>query len=103
MQHFTAEDLQHAVREAGTILVTFSADWCFPAKGLAASLEQFERASGSGLTVAVLKIDEHSDVPGRFGVRGLPTTMLFKDGAVAATRLGDLTERQLQDWLDELV
>jgi thioredoxin len=103
MEFFTDGSLDDAVRGAEPVIVAFAATWCCPSQDLAAALEGIASERGGGLTVGVVDVDEHPKVPARYGVRGLPTTMLFKDGFVASTRLGPLSPRQLRDWVDGLV
>lgn len=102
MRRLTKDELEYAVSGAGPVVVAFSASWCLSSLDLAAALEQIGEAMGADrVTVGVIEVDEDPSVPARYGVRGLPTTMLFKDGAVVATRVGGLTRRQLQDWVDD--
>ncbi len=103
MQVFTDGSLDDAVRGAEAVIVAFAASWCCPSQSLAAALAGIAAEGRSGLTVGVVDVDEHPKVPAKYGVRGLPTTMLFKDGFVASTRLGQLSPRQLRDWVDGLV
>jgi thioredoxin 1 len=100
MQRFTKEKLEYAVNGAGPVVAAFSADWCSSSLSLAAALKQIGQALGDDrVTVGMVQVDEDPRVPARYDVRGLPTTMLFKNGAIVATRVGGLTNRQLQDWV----
>jgi thioredoxin 1 len=103
MQIFTDGSLDDAVRGAEAVVVAFAASWCCPSRDLAAALAGIAAERRAGLTVGVVDVDEHPTVPAKYGVRGLPTTMLFKDGLVASTRLGPLSPRQLREWVDDLV
>ncbi len=103
MQFFTDGSLDDAVRGAEAVVVAFAASWCCPSQTLAAALAGIAEERRAGLKVGVVDVDEHPTIPARYGVRGLPTTMLFKDGLVASTRLGQLSPRQLREWVDDLV
>ncbi len=85
------------------VLVDFWAEWCGPCKTIAPALEEIAKELGDRVTVVKINIDENPQTPTKFGVRGIPTLMLFKDGEVAATKVGALPRKQLQDWLEENV
>jgi thioredoxin 1 len=82
------------------VLVDYWAEWCGPCKSIAPILEDVAREYGGRLKVAKLNVDENQSVPARFGIRGIPTLMLFKNGNVEATRVGALTKSQLTAFLD---
>src|SRR6476659_5500840 len=103
MQFFTDGSLDDAVRGTDPVVVAFAADWCCPSQSLAEALAGIAAERGARLTVLVVDVDEHPTVPAKYGVRGLPTTMLFKDGFVASTRLGQLSPRQLREWVEDHV
>lgn len=103
MRFFTDGSLDDAVRGPEPVLVGFAASWCCPSQSLTVALAGIAAERGACLTVGVVDVDEHPAVPAKFGVRGLPTTMLFKDGFVASTRLGQLSPRQLRQWVDDHV
>jgi thioredoxin 1 len=98
---FSAGSLKEAVQGHGPTVVIFAAQWCSPSQRLVRALLQVEMKSPD-LSLGVSDVDTHPEVPARFGVRGLPTTMLFRDGAVEATRLGELSPLQLKEWMGEL-
>jgi thioredoxin 1 len=81
------------------VLVDFWAEWCGPCKMIGPSLEEISEELGEQVTIAKLNIDENPDAPGRYGVRGIPTMILFKNGAPAATKVGAAPKSQLKGWL----
>ena len=82
------------------VLVDFWAEWCGPCKMIGPSLEEISEELGEQVTIAKLNIDDNPDAPGRYGVRGIPTMILFKNGAPAATKVGAAPKTQLQSWLE---
>jgi thioredoxin 1 len=85
----------------GPVLVDFWAEWCGPCKQIAPSLEEIAAEMDGKLTVAKINIDENPETPTRLGVRGIPTLMLFKDGELAATKVGALPKSKLVEWINE--
>jgi thioredoxin 1 len=82
------------------VLVDYWAAWCGPCKMIAPILEEVSKEYDGRLTVAKLNVDENQDTAAKFGIRGIPTLMLFKDGKVAATKVGALSKSQLTAFLD---
>ncbi|SEI50376.1 thioredoxin 1 [Allopseudospirillum japonicum] len=82
------------------VLVDYWAEWCGPCKMIAPVLEDIAKEYAGKLKVCKLNIDENSDTPPKFGIRGIPTLMLFKDGTVEATKVGALSKSQLVAFLD---
>jgi thioredoxin len=85
------------------VLVDFWAEWCGPCKQIAPALEALDAQLGDKVTVAKLNIDENPMTPSKYGVRGIPTLMLFKDGQVAATRIGALPKGKLLEWVESVL
>ncbi|MAI98497.1 MAG: thiol reductase thioredoxin [Nisaea sp.] len=85
------------------VLVDFWAEWCGPCKTIAPALEEIAGEMAAELTIAKLNIDDNPKTPQQFGVRGIPTLMLFKDGELAATKIGALPKTQLKDWIDSVL
>ena len=81
------------------VLVDYWAEWCGPCLQIAPALEEIAKEMGGRLTVAKINIDDNPVTPTKFGVRGIPTLMLFKDGQVAATKVGALPKGKLVEWL----
>jgi len=89
------------VLQAGQpVLVDYWAEWCGPCKMIAPILDEVSKDYDGRLKVAKMNVDENRDVPAKFGIRGIPTLMLFKDGQLAATKVGALSKAQLTAFLD---
>ena len=84
----------------GPVLVDFWAEWCGPCRMIAPALEEIADELGDKVTIAKLNIDENPDTPGRYGVRGIPTMLLFKDGQPVAQKVGAAPRSQIQQWLE---
>ena len=87
----------------GLVLVDYWAEWCGPCKQIAPALEEISTEMEGALTVAKLNIDENPATPGSYGVRGIPTMMLFKDGEIAATKVGAMPKNKIVEWINESV
>ena len=82
------------------VLVDFWAEWCGPCRMIAPALEELSQELGDKVTIVKLNIDENPEAPGRYGVRGIPTMILFKDGQPAATKVGAEPKSRIQAWLE---
>ncbi|AOB30711.1 thioredoxin [Bordetella sp. H567] len=82
------------------VLVDYWAEWCGPCKMIAPILEEVAKEYAGRITIAKLNVDENNETPGKYGIRGIPTLMLFKDGKAAATKVGALSKSQLTAFLD---
>ena len=83
------------------VLVDYWAEWCGPCKMIAPILDEVARDYAGKLRVAKVNIDENQETPARFGIRGIPTLMLFKDGQLAATKVGAMSKAQLTAFIDQ--
>ena len=82
------------------VLVDFSAEWCGPCKMIAPVLDEIANEYGEKLKVVKLNIDENQSTPPKYGIRGIPTLMLFKNGNIEATKVGALSKSQLTAFID---
>ncbi len=95
---FEAEVLQST---KPAVLVDYWAEWCGPCKMIAPILDEVATAYGDKLQITKMNVDENRDIPGKFGIRGIPTLMLFKGGQLAATKVGALSKSQLTAFIDQ--
>ena len=84
------------------VLVDFWAEWCGPCKQIAPALEQIAQEFGDQVTIAKVNIEESPTTPSRYGVRGIPTLMLFKGGQMASMKVGPTTKAKILEWLTEM-
>src|SRR5689334_10007507 len=99
--HITDDTFEQEVLQSQTpVLVDYWAEWCGPCKMIAPALDQIASEYAGRLKVAKLNIDENQSTPPKYGIRGIPTLMLFKNGAVEATKVGALSKTQLAAFID---
>ena len=84
----------------GPVLVDFWAEWCGPCRMIGPALEELSDELGDKVTIAKLNIDENPDAPAKYGVRGSPTMLLFKNGEAVAQKVGAAPRSQIQQWLE---
>jgi len=88
------------IKAEGSVLVDYWADWCGPCKMIAPILDEIAEEYAGKLKVAKLNIDENPNTPPKFGIRGIPTLMIFKNGNVEATKVGAVSKSQLSAFID---
>ena len=101
IQHVTDDTFDPEVLKSETpVLVDYWAEWCGPCKSIAPILDEVAKEYSGRLKVTKINVDQNQVTPAKFAVRGIPTLMLFKNGAVEATRVGALSKSQLTAFLD---
>jgi thioredoxin 1 len=101
IKHTTDASFESDVMKADKpVLVDYWAEWCGPCKQIAPILDELAKDYDGRLQIAKMNVDENRDVPAKFGIRGIPTLMLFKGGQLTATKVGALNKAQLTAFLD---
>ena len=101
IKHVSDASFKADVLDAQTpVLVDFWAEWCGPCKMIAPILDDVAGAYSGKLSIAKVNVDENTEVPAKFGIRGIPTLMIFKGGQLAATKVGALSKAQLTAFID---
>ena len=96
----TDQSFEADVLKSGSpVLVDFWAEWCGPCKQIAPALEQIAEEMKGQLTVAKMNIDENQRIASQYGVRGIPTLMLFKEGKLVATKVGAMPKTKMVEWI----
>ena len=90
---------EDVISAPGPVLVDFWAEWCGPCRMIAPALEEISNELGGKVTVAKLNIDDNPDAPAKYGVRGIPTMILFRDGKQVDAKVGALPKGALKDWI----
>ena len=102
IKHVSDASFQADVLNApAPVLVDFWAEWCGPCKMIAPILDEVAGTYQGKLQIAKMNVDENREVPAKFGIRGIPTLMLFKDGQLAATKVGAMSKAQLTAFIDQ--
>ena len=100
--HVGDADFEAQVLKSDTpVLVDFWAEWCGPCKMIAPVLDEVANTYSGKLKVAKVNVDENREIPAKFGIRGIPTLMLFKGGQLAATKVGAMSKAQLTAFIDQ--
>jgi len=101
VHHISDDSFEQEVLQAGVpVLVDYWADWCGPCKMISPILDEVAKEYSGKLKVCKLNIDENQATPPKFGIRGIPTLMIFKNGNVEATKVGALSKSQLTAFVD---
>lgn len=102
IKHISDSSFESDVLKSGLpVLVDYWAEWCGPCKMIAPILDDVSAAYEGKLQIAKMNVDENREIPAKFGIRGIPTLMLFKDGQLAATKVGALSKAQLTAFIDQ--
>ena len=101
IKHISDASFEADVLQSDTpVLVDYWAEWCGPCKMIAPILDEVAVAYNGKVTVAKMNVDQNREVPAKFGIRGIPTLMVFKGGQLAATKVGALSKAQLTAFID---
>ena len=102
IKHLSDASFEADVLKASTpVLVDYWAEWCGPCKMIAPILDEVAGTYQGKLQIAKMNVDENREIPAKFGIRGIPTLMLFKDGQLAATKVGAMSKSQLTAFIDQ--
>jgi thioredoxin 1 len=102
IRHTSDASFETDVLKSGTpVLVDYWAEWCGPCKMIAPVLDEIASAYQGKLAIAKMNVDENREIPAKFGIRGIPTLMLFKNGQLAATKVGAMSKAQLAAFIDK--
>jgi thioredoxin 1 len=93
---------QDVLKSSQPVVLDFWAEWCGPCRMLSPVLDELA-AELNGVTIAKMNVDENPNTPAKFGVRGIPTLMVFKDGELKETRVGGLPKADLKKWIEDTV
>jgi thioredoxin 1 len=102
IKHISDDTFEKEVLQSSSpVLVDYWAEWCGPCKMIAPILDEIAGTYEGKLQVTKMNVDDNREIPGKFGIRGIPTLMLFKNGQLAATKVGALSKSQLTEFIDQ--
>ncbi|MDA0261403.1 MAG: thioredoxin TrxA [Proteobacteria bacterium] len=102
--HITDDSFEQSVVNAVVpVVVDYWAEWCAPCRQIAPALEEIAVEMAGRVTIAKMNVDENPQTPSKFGVRGIPTLMLFKGGEVASTKIGALPKGKIKEWIESAI
>lgn len=90
---------KEVLKASGPVMVDFWAEWCGPCKALSPIVDEVANEVAGKMKIVKINIDENPNAPTKYGVRGIPTLMVFKDGELVDTKVGGMSKTQLSDWL----
>ncbi|MFC4726282.1 thioredoxin TrxA [Glycocaulis abyssi] len=91
------------LKAGGPVLVDFWAEWCGPCKQISPALDQIASEHSGKITIAKVNIDENPMTPGKYGVRGIPTLMIFNNGELVSTKVGAMAKGKIEEWISETI
>ena len=91
------------LKASGPVVVDFWAEWCGPCRMIAPALEEISKSLNGKVKVVKLNVDENPGTAAKYGIMSIPTLMLFKDGQVAATKIGALPKNKLMEWVESVL
>jgi thioredoxin 1 len=104
IKHVTDASFEADVLQPGsTVLVDYWAEWCGPCKMIAPILDDVAKTYEGKITIAKMNVDENREIPAKFGIRGIPTLMVFKNGELVATKVGAMAKPQLTAFIDQQI
>ena len=102
IKHISDSSFEADVLGSGKpVLVDYWAEWCGPCKSIAPILDELADSYGDKLQITKMNVDENRDIPAKFGIRGIPTLMLFKNGTLAATKVGAMSKTQMTEFINQ--